>query len=133
MEHKKNTPFGKHLTLEIYGCPSEILNDASILYKALDELPAKIDMTKLTLPYIVFTPGNHERDPGGWSGFVIIQESHISLHTFARRRFVTIDVYSCKDFDVDIAISYFKNVFRSDDVEYNVEVRGTRYPDENLE
>lgn len=129
----RNTPFGKHLMLEIYNCPSEVLNDANTLYKALDELPGKIGMTKLTLPYIVFAPGNNTKDPGGWSGFVIIQESHISLHTFAKRRFVTIDVYSCKEFDVETALSYFKHLFRSDDFEYNVEVRGSRYPQENLE
>lgn len=133
MDSKKNPPFGKHLTLELYGCSPEVLNDATRLYKALDELPAKIKMTKLTLPYLVFTPGNNEKDPGGWSGFVIIMESHISLHTFVKRRFVTIDVYSCSDFDENIAVHYFKEIFRSDDAEYNVEVRGTRYPEENID
>ena len=119
--------------LEIYNCPSRILGDANTLYKILDELPVKIHMTKMTLPYVVFTPGNNKKDPGGWSGFVLIQESHISFHTFAKRRFVTIDIYSCKDFDSNIAISYLKKAFRSDDIEYNIEARGNRYPEENLE
>jgi S-adenosylmethionine decarboxylase len=133
MESNQTPPFGKHLMLEIYNCPSSVLSDANTLYRILDELPARIHMTKMTLPYIVFTPGNNEKDPGGWSGFVIIQESHISLHTFARRRFVTIDVYSCKDFDTEAAIAYLKKEFRSDDIEYNIESRGNRYPEENLE
>ena len=129
----KAAPFGLHLMLEAYNCPAGVLEDANLLYKVLDELPGKIEMTKMTLPYLVFTPGGHQKDPGGWSGFVIIQESHIALHTFIRRRFVTIDVYSCKEFDLDLTIDYFKEMFRTDDIEYKVEVRGTRYPDENID
>lgn len=126
-------PFGPHLMLEAYNCPPEVLNDANIAYKILDELPEKIGMTKLIKPYVVFADGNGEKDPGGWSGFVIIQESHISLHTFIKRRFVTVDVYSCKDFDVDFAVQYFKDVFKTNDVDFITETRGKRYPPENID
>lgn len=132
MSHKTQT-FGLHLMLEAYNCSPKALNDANILYRVLDELPAKINMTKMTLPYVVSTPGNGDKDPGGWSGFVMIQESHIALHTFVKRGFVTIDVYSCKEFDTEKALQYFKDMFKTDDIEYKIEARGTRYPEENID
>lgn len=133
MEQNKTAPFGLHLMVEIYNCPREVLDDANVAYKVLDELPAKIDMHKLTLPYVVRAVGNDHKDPGGWSGFVIIEESHIALHTFAKRGFVTLDVYTCKEqFDTDAALNFFKDVFKSDDIEFKVETRGEKYPEKNI-
>jgi S-adenosylmethionine decarboxylase len=137
MNMKKKTKhplsFGLHLMLEAYNCPIEVLDDANVVYKFLDELPEKLGMKKLIKPYVIHAEGNSKRDPGGWTGFVIIQESHVSLHTFVKRKFVTIDVYSCKDFDTDMAIGYIKKKFQTDDVEFIIEERGKRYPENDLE
>jgi S-adenosylmethionine decarboxylase len=130
---EKNVPFGLHLMLDLYGCDPKMLNNEKLVYDILDMLPEKIGMRKLMKPYILFAPGNEKRDPGGWSGFIMIQESHISMHTFIKRRFVTADVYSCKEFDPKIAIEYFKNIFKTADVEYSLEMRGKKYPIENID
>lgn len=126
-------PFGLHLMLDMYDCNPKTLNDTKLVYQILDELPEKIGMRKLTSPYVVFSEGNDKRDPGGWSGFVIIQESHIALHTFVKRRFVTIDVYSCKEFDTKFVTRYFKKAFGSKNAEVIEEVRGKKYPPENID
>ena len=41
----------------------------------------------------------------GISGFVIIAESHISVHTFPGRDYVNIDIFSCKSFDHEQALA----------------------------
>jgi S-adenosylmethionine decarboxylase len=133
MTDSKNIPFGLHLMLDMYDCDPTTLNDTKLVYTILDELPEKIGMHKLTRPYVVFSEGNDKKDPGGWSGFVIIQESHIALHTFIKRRFVTIDVYSCKEFDTTIAKEYFKKAFRTENAEIIEEVRGRNYPSEDID
>ena len=130
---KKQQPFGLHLMLDAYNCDPKVLNDANVVYKLLDELPEKIGMKKLIKPYVVFAEANDKKDPGGWSGFVIIQESHIAIHTFIKRRFITVDVYSCKPFDTDFAIDYFTKIFRTNDIESEVEIRGKKYPPENID
>lgn len=132
-KQQETITFGLHLTLEAYHCNKEILDDANKLYKLLDELPTFLEMHKMIKPYIVATEGNNLKDPGGWSGFVLIEESHISFHTFVKRKFVTLDIYSCKEFDINAAVEYIKKFFKSDDVEYNVEKRGLRYPAENID
>lgn len=129
----KSPSFGTHLMLDGYNCAKEPLENANILFELLDKLPGKIGMTKMTAPYIVFTEGNDKKDPGGWSGFVLIQESHISIHTFVKRKFFTFDIYSCKDFDTQIVIEHLKELFKTDDLEYSIEERGKKYPSENLE
>ncbi len=124
--------FGEHLTIDGYGGKQELLDDENIILKALDQLPAAIGMKKLAEPSVYRAPSNNEKDPGGWSGFVIIQESHISIHTFPGRGFVSADVYTCKNgLDTDFIVNYFKDIFKLQDIEQNFIIRGKKYPSTN--
>jgi S-adenosylmethionine decarboxylase len=89
-----------HLIIDGYGSNPEILKSEEFVYQLLDRYPAEIGMTKISTPVVVRYTG----DDWGISGFVMIAESHISVHTFVERCFVNIDVFSCKDFDADRAI-----------------------------
>jgi len=123
------TNFGVHLTLDGYQGDASKLNDFKLVYKVLDELPTKLGMHKLMPPYVVTAPGNDKKDPGGISGFVMIAESHISIHTFPGKKFVSIDVYTCQDrLAATRIINYFKDVFELQDVETNVVKRGMKFP-----
>lgn len=135
MEENKNETmsFGLHLTIDGYGGDVEKLNDREVVLRCLNELPDKTGMQKIIDPVIKTFDGNQEKDPGGHSGFVMIAESHISIHTFPKRKFVSIDVYTCKnEMDKDFMIDYFKEQFGLQDVEVNFIVRGKKYPTGNL-
>lgn len=120
--------FGEHVTIDGYGGSSEKLNDKEFVLGALNELPGKLGMRKLAEPVIYFAKGNDIKDEGGWSGFVVIEESHISIHTFPARRFVSADVYTCQSgLDVSAVVDYFKEKFELEEVEQNFIVRGTKY------
>lgn len=80
-----------------YGGDKNKLNDKELVFKCLDELPELLFMGKLSKPEVYFAKGNGGKDPGGWSGFVVIIESHISIHTFPARGFLSADVYTCKN------------------------------------
>ena len=127
----KTINFGEHFTLDGYDGDKELLNTESLVFQCLNELPEKLDMHKLADPVVYFTKGNNGKDPGGWSGFVVIEESHISIHTFPGRRFVSIDVYTCRNgMDCAFIKQYFKDAFKLTDTETNFLKRGTRYPAE---
>jgi len=129
----KVTNFGEHLMLDGYLGNKDLLNNKDAVFSWLNTLPEKLGMHKITEPQIIFSEGNGEKDPGGWSGIVMIAESHISVHTFTERRFASADVYTCKNgMDTDLIINYFKETFGFQDVEKNFVKRGTRYPSENL-
>ena len=89
----KTENFGEHLMLDCYGADKELLNSKDLVLKVLKELPEKLDMHLLSEPVVYFAEDNNMKDPGGWSGFVVIMESHISIHTFAGRGFLSADIY----------------------------------------
>ncbi|MFH0972076.1 MAG: adenosylmethionine decarboxylase [Candidatus Micrarchaeota archaeon] len=102
---------GPHLMLDCYGCDKKALLDMNLVFKCLDELPEKIKMTKMTLPYCVYWPGGTPNDDGGISGFVLIAESHISIHTFPDIGYFTFDLYSCKEFDKRKVMAFLNELF----------------------
>ena len=129
----ETTNFGQHLTIDGYGGNEGKLNDKELVLKCLNDLPEKLGMSKLSKPEIYFAPGNDAKDPGGWSGFVVIAESHISIHTFPKRGFVSADAYTCGEYlDQEFVIKYFKQAFGLTDVETNFIKRGTKYPVRNI-
>lgn len=125
--------FGEHVTVDGYGGDPERLNDREAVYSALMEICDSLHMRPLMKPLIISAPDNHIKDPGGWSGFVLIAESHISIHTFPKRRFLSADVYTCQNgIDVEFVTTYFKKKFKLEDIEQHFIKRGTRYPAKNL-
>lgn len=134
MEEKKTCNFGEHFMLDGYQGDAEKLNDKELVSKCLHELPELLGMHRLSEPEIYFAKSNDIKDPGGWSGFVVIMESHISVHTFPARRFASIDAYTCRNgMDTEFVKNYFQKVFGFKDMETNFVKRGTRYPAQDLE
>jgi len=125
---EQKTNFGVHLTIDGYRGNKEKLNSFEIVFNVLDKLPGELGMGKLTTPYVVIAPPVTEKDQGGFSGFVIIAESHISIHTFPEKGFISADVYTCKnDMDTDKIINYFKSSFELEEVEVNKIIRGIKF------
>jgi len=98
------------LMLDCYGCSSEKLTDTVFLRDLLDEFPAKIKMTKVTSPCVFKYEAPAPQD-SGVSGVVLISESHISLHTFPDKNHVFIDIFSCKEFDINFACQELVSLF----------------------
>ena len=99
-----------HLIIDGFGNNKEILQDENFIYDLLDSYPAKIGMTKISGP-IVFRYTGVKPEDWGVSGLVFIAESHIGLHTFVERKFINIDVFSCKDFDARQVMNDLKEKF----------------------
>jgi S-adenosylmethionine decarboxylase len=119
--------FGPHLTIDGKGCDFDKLRDINLVYKALNELPDLIGMTKMTLPYVVPWKDKGSEIPGV-SGFVMIAESHISIHTFPEEDYLFIDIFSCREFNTDLTIKYFKELFGIKKMSLNVVKRGLDFP-----
>lgn len=115
-----------HLVVDGYGGDSEKLRDVDLIYRFLDEYPSSIGMTKIVPPQ-VYTYHGQKPEDWGVSGFVIIAESHISIHTFPDRGYVNIDIFSCKEFDPSSSIEDVKAVFSLPDVNVWTLERGLEY------
>ncbi|MEO1095166.1 MAG: polyamine aminopropyltransferase [Cyanobacteria bacterium J06638_28] len=79
---------GRHILVEFYGCSAEILNDVprieTSMLKAAKESGA-------TIINSVF----HHFSPFGVSGVVVIQESHLAIHTWPEYRYAAVDLFTC--------------------------------------
>ena len=92
-----------HLVVDGYGGDIKVLQSEELIYDFLDRYPDSIGMNKISAPYVMTYVGSKPRD-WGISGFVLIAESHISVHTFPEHSYVNIDIFSCKEFDSQKAI-----------------------------
>ncbi|MBI4298593.1 MAG: adenosylmethionine decarboxylase [Chloroflexi bacterium] len=122
-----------HLIIDGYGADYEKMQDVDLVYRFLDECPSSIGMTKITQPHVITYHGPKPED-WGVSGFVIIAESHISVHTFPERGYINIDVFSCKEFDSEAAVQEIRGVFSLSEMKVWTLERGLEYsePDEAL-
>ena len=120
--------FGLHVTIDASGCNKRKLASVTLVYDILNKLPDKIGMTKMTLPYVVKWMDKFAHGTEGISGFVMIAESHISIHTFPDQDYVFMDIFSCKEFNAEKAINYLVRAFEAKKFEKNVLKRGMDFP-----
>jgi len=129
----KTEQFGIHLMIDGYSVPKEMLEDKGILTEVLYKLPEKLNMHIICEPKIVEVGPLNKKDPGGVSGFVLIAESHISFHTFPKRGFISIDIYTCQnELDTEKITSFLKDQLKITDLDYYLQKRGIRYPSDNI-
>jgi len=110
-----------------YQANAEKLADFELIRQVLDQLPEEIEMTKVLPPVVQRYPallGQVE----GISGVVIIAESHIAIHTFPSERFISVDIFSCKEFDLAKALEHVVKHFEIGRCETYLINRGKEYP-----
>ena len=82
----------RHLLIELWDCDEKVLNDIDYVSECL-ALAATVVGVKIVKE--VF----HKYEPQGITGIVVIEESHISIHTWPERRYAAIDIYTCGEHD----------------------------------
>src|SRR5215471_6847117 len=117
----------QHVMLDLYGCSPSLLENEAFLRDVLDRYPTQIGMQKVGPVELRYIETNNPLDDG-FSGFVIIATSHISLHAWSPYRMVNIDIFSCEDFDVAEVVAFARGMFRTSDLEMHVVERATRSP-----
>ena len=116
-----------HLTIDGFGANPEKLASEELVRELLDRYPDRIGMTKISPPFVQRYVGE-KPDDWGISGFVLIAESHIALHTFPERGYLWADIFSCKGFDVDEALRGISEAFELQEARTRILERGLEYP-----
>ena len=117
-----------HLLIDGYEGDPRKMWDVDLVRQFLEDFPVSLGMTKLCEPQVLTYQGPKVED-SGVSGFVVIAESHISIHTFPNRNYVNIDVFSCKTFDHERALRDAKALFSLGEVKTWVLNRGLEHLD----
>lgn len=129
----KNKFIGRHLILDIHTITNIKLCDKELIYDFLEKLSKELDMTLVYPPLVARFPFAGELDrfvkdlkkekiqsktlrqmqyllkrretkEAGISGIIIWLESHASIHTWPEYNYCSLDIYSCKEFDITKAI-----------------------------
>jgi S-adenosylmethionine decarboxylase len=116
--------YGLLLTLDGYGADATACRDEAKLRDLLAAFPMRLGMRALGEPHVVRVD---EAGIRGLSGFTFIMESHISIHTYEERSFVTADVYSCRPFDTEAAAAFLSNAFSITEIDRTVLIRGHQF------
>ena len=115
-----------HLMFELYGCESQRLQDPTLLSTFLEKLPPLIDMTAVSPVHLYDIKECTDEEDNGLSGFVIIAQSHVSVHAWPPYHELDVDICSCQPFDYDVAVRYAKDLFGAQDVEIHTVDRAHR-------
>jgi S-adenosylmethionine decarboxylase len=121
------TVFGYHLIMDCYGCEKKAVDSMEVCYKYLDDIVTLLKMHKQTQPFVVYTDPIKYPDKAGISGWVPIVESGISIHTLTPTDFVSIDVYSCKKYNIEKVKAFTRSVFHPKEIEEKFFLRGEKY------
>ena len=119
-----------HLIIDGYGDNPRLMQDEKLIYDFLDQYPSQIEMHKIAPPSVRTYTGSKPED-WGVSGYVIIAESHISIHTFVERSLVNLDVFSCKEFDARRVVKDVQEKFSLVKLRSYLIHRGLEYSDWN--
>ncbi len=118
-----------HITIDGFGGnPAQLANEG-LVRELLDRYPGEIGMTKISEPHVFEYHGEKPQD-WGISGFVLIAESHIAVHTFPEHQQVWVDIFSCKGFDEVPAIDRIVKAFGLRSTRVHKLERGLEYPHE---
>ncbi len=107
---------GVHLLVEIW--QSRFLKDKEHIRATLEKAVEACGVTMLSIDLHVFSPN------GGISGVAILQESHISIHTWPEYDYAALDVFVCGTINPKLTIPVLESEFKPGKIEIQVIKRG---------
>lgn len=109
---------GRHILVEYYNCNKEILKDHKIIEENMKEAAIVSNTTIVTSCF-------HKFNPWGVSGAVIIQESHLTIHTWPEYGYASVDLFTCGDtVNPWLAFKYLEDALKTERSESTEVARG---------
>ena len=112
-----NKELGRHIILELYDCPERVFNDIPLLENSLCRAAEAMGATVVTSRF-------HQFSPHGISGVVIIQESHLTIHTWPEYRYAAVDIFTCGEIDMEQGVAYLVKALEAKHSDWQLLKRG---------
>lgn len=93
----------------------------------MDEIVSYLGMEKQAPPNIFRSDGVRFPDKAGLSGWAPLIESSIVIHTLTPKNFISIDIYCCKEFDIQKAKEFVRRFFLPERLDEQFIFRGMDY------
>ena len=114
---------GQHWLIEGYHCNTELVSDPVVMEKILHRAAEIMGATIVTSTF-------HHFSPLGVSGVVVIQESHLTIHTWPEYAYAAIDIFTCGEIDMQAGVEYLQKALEADELKIVKMKRGNL--DKNL-
>jgi len=99
---------GRHILVEFLGCSAEILNDVPKIESSMIQAAREAGAT-------IINSNFHHFSPFGVSGVVVIQESHLAIHTWPEYRYAAVDLFTCgNSVEPWISFDFLKKAFEAE-------------------
>ncbi len=96
---------GRHILVEFFGCEPHVMNDVARIESSMVAAAEKAGATVINSTF-------HHFSPYGVSGVVVIQESHLAIHTWPEYGYAAVDLFTCGDsVDPWISFDHLKEAF----------------------
>jgi len=109
---------GRHLLIDFFGVDPVMLTDRQTLSRCLTDAARAAGLTPVSEPAL------HEFEGGGITGFVLLSESHIALHSYPELKFLAFDIFTCGKSDPGSAVDVFRKILRPEKECVTSSVRG---------
>lgn len=120
-KNKKIKVFGYHMLLDFHKCSKKSVQNIDTVYHFLDDITRLLKMKQQAPPFV------KKHGKIGLSAWVPIVESGISVNTNISDRYVSIDIYSCKEFDKEKVLLFASKVFSPKSFKKQHLLRGKEY------
>lgn len=98
---------GRHILVEFSNCNAQVLNDAQIVEEAMIKAAKTAGATVINSTF-------HHFSPWGISGVVVIQESHLAIHTWPEYKYAAVDLFTCgESVDPWVCFEHLKQIFQA--------------------
>lgn len=114
-----------HLLVELFNCNIEALQSQTKLENLLQQAAIAANVT---IVQSVF----HQFSPQGITGIVIIEESHISIHTWPEYGYASVDFFTCGNGQPEKAYAVIVNGLEAERSEILLIDRGISLTDEAM-
>lgn len=99
---------GRHILVEFFGCTPDIMNDVIKIETSMVNAAKEAQATVINSTF-------HHFSPYGVSGVVVIQESHLAIHTWPEYGYAAVDVFTCGDHvNPWICYNFLKKAFEAE-------------------
>lgn len=113
---------GRHILADLHGVPSSALTNPH----AIEALLLRAARAAGATP--IFSRFHHFGEGQGVTGVVLLQESHISIHTWPEHGFAAVDVFMCGACNPQLAVDIIAEVLAPASVGIRDELRGPVAP-----
>lgn len=103
----KSNPWGYHTIFDCSSCNKKIITNKGYIVSFIKTIVQQIDMVAYGDPLIEHF-ATHDPDKAGFSFCQMIETSNITGHFVDKTGDAYIDIFSCKEYDVDKAESCIK-------------------------